>query len=719
MSVSLAIACALCVALLTAAEAPSFTVDQILSLPTPDNLVASPVGSTIAWTFNERGVRNVYAADAPGFVPRRLTPYTEDDGQELTQLSFSSDGRTVVYVRGGDHGSNRPADPPNPSGATTQPKVQLWAVSTKGGTPTLLGECDDPAIAPDGMRVACVRDRRIWLVPIDGSKSKPAEAAFFARGASQSPVWSPDGRTLAFVSNRGDHSFIGLFRPEQPIRFLAPSTSRDTSPVWSMDGRKIAFLRQPGAGGTPRSPLSEPESTWAVVVADTEPAAGKSALDTEVVTALTSGEPPVDAILRNPNGISLRWAADDTLVFLSYRDGWPHLYSLHHPGPGSRPRLLTPGSFMVEQFALTPDRRVIVYNANTGADRTDVDRRHLFKVSIDGATPTPLTSGMGIEWSPVLLADGQTVTFLKADARQPPLPAAVSLAGGSVTTIAADHVPADFPTRQLVVPEPVTFRASDGVEVHGQLFAPVGFDGRRPAVVYVHGGGPRQMLLGWHYRWEYANDYGVNQYLASRGFVVLAVNYRLSVGYGQSFQFPAHTGARGASEYLDVLAAGRYLQKRADVEPRRIGVWGASYGGYLTALALGRNSDVFASGVDIHGVHDRLPAINPGQLAHAIVGDGLTEADLRQALKVEYESSPISAVATWKSPVLLIHGDDDRTVDFRQTIDLGRRLKEKGVKVDELVLPDDVHDPLLWRNWKRSMTAAGDFFERTLGAPRR
>jgi hypothetical protein len=140
-----------------------------------------------------------------------------------------------------------------------------------------------------------------------------------------------------------------------------------------MDGKKIAFLRQPGAGGTPRSPLSEPESTWAVVVADTEPAAGKSALDTEVVTALTSGEPPVDAILRNPNGISLRWAADDAGVFVP--DGWPHL-PLHHPGPGSRPRC-HPGSFMVEQFALTPDRRVIVYNANTGADRTDVDRRHL------------------------------------------------------------------------------------------------------------------------------------------------------------------------------------------------------------------------------------------------------------------------------------------------------------------------------------------------------
>ena len=222
------------------------------------------------------------------------------------------------------------------------------------------------------------------------------------------------------------------------------------------------------------------------------------------------------------------------------------------------------------------------------------------------------------------------------------------------------------------------------------------------------------MLLGWHYRWEYANDYGANQYLANRGFIVLSVDYRLSVGYGQAFQFPERAGARGASEYLDVLAAGRYLQKRPDVDGTRIGVWGASYGGYLTALALGRNSDVFAAGVDVHGVHDRLQALNPAQMARAMAGDGITDADLRQALKVQYESSPISAVSSWKSPVLMIHGDDDRTVDFRQTIDLKQRLLEKGVTVEELVLPDEVHDSLMWRSWTSAISAMAQFFERTL-----
>src|SRR5437764_8700813 len=147
----------------------AFSVDQILSFPSPENLVASPVGSTIAWTFNERGVRNIYVADGPRFEPRRFTAYGEDDGQELTQLAFSNDGTTIVYVRGGDHGSNRQADAPNPAESAIQPKIQIWSVRVTGGAPRLIGDGDDPAIAPESDRVAFVRNRQIWVAPIDGS----------------------------------------------------------------------------------------------------------------------------------------------------------------------------------------------------------------------------------------------------------------------------------------------------------------------------------------------------------------------------------------------------------------------------------------------------------------------------------------------------------------------------------------------------------------------
>src|SRR2546425_12088009 len=132
-----------------------FTVDQILGFPSPENLVASPVGSTIAWTFNERGVRNIYIANGPTFEARRITSYTEDDGQELTQLAFSRDGKTIVYVRGGDHGSNRGGDgPPNPAELPVQPKIQIWSVSLSNGTPKLIADGDDPVLAPDSDRVA-------------------------------------------------------------------------------------------------------------------------------------------------------------------------------------------------------------------------------------------------------------------------------------------------------------------------------------------------------------------------------------------------------------------------------------------------------------------------------------------------------------------------------------------------------------------------------------
>src|SRR5688572_7053551 len=196
-------------------QARSFTVEQILGFPSPENLVASPRGSAIAWTFNERGRPNVYVAEGPAYEARRLTAYTEDDGQELTQLSFSNDGRTLVYVRGGDHGG-RPGDgPPNPAGDPVQPRIQIWSVSVAGGAPKLVGEGDSPAIAPDSARVAFIattaRDRRIWIGSIDGSR--PAQQAFYVRGNVDSPVWSPDGQTLAFVSDRTDHSFIGLFTP--------------------------------------------------------------------------------------------------------------------------------------------------------------------------------------------------------------------------------------------------------------------------------------------------------------------------------------------------------------------------------------------------------------------------------------------------------------------------------------------------------------------------
>src|SRR5262249_5441689 len=126
----------------------------------------------------------------------------------------------------------------------------------------------------------------------------------------------------------------------------------------------------------------------------------------------------------------------------------------------------------------------------------------------------------------------------------------------------------------------------------------------------VHGGPMRQMLLGWHYLDYYVSSYALNQYLASRGFVVLSVNYRLGIGYGYDFQRPDDGGAWGASEYLDVKAGAEWLASQAQVDPSRIGIYGGSYGGFLTAMALAKDSKLFSAGVDVHGVHDWTQLMN-------------------------------------------------------------------------------------------------------------
>jgi dipeptidyl aminopeptidase/acylaminoacyl peptidase len=405
-------------------------------------------------------------------------------------------------------------------------------------------------------------------------------------------------------------------------------------------------------------------------------------------------------------GTNLHWGAG-RIVFLSYQDGWPHLYSI--PDVGGASTLLTPGGFMAEYLSISPDGRWMVFAGNTGPDPLDIDRRHVVKVSVDRARMEVMTPGAGNEWTPIVTGDGNTLAFIGATAQEPPLVTVMPFGGGQRMALTRDRIPADFPTDELVTPKQVVFDAPDGTKIHGQLFERAGGPSTKPAIIYVHGGPPRQMLLGWHYSDYYANAYATNQYLASRGFVVLSVNYRLGIGYGYEFHRPARgAGARGASEYQDVKAGAEWLARQPQVDAAHIGIYGGSYGGYLTGLALGRDSDLFAAGVDIHGVHDWTSR------GSGPAGPGRYEqpADVDLARRIAWESSPVSAIDKWKSPVLVIHADDDRNVQFSQSTDLVQRLTAKGVDVESLVIVDDTHHMMRHTNWITIGKATAAFFER-------
>jgi len=355
----------------------------------------------------------------------------------------------------------------------------------------------------------------------------------------------------------------------------------------------------------------------------------------------------------------------------------------------------------VDHVSISPDHKEIIFSSN----QDDIDRRHIWKASAASGPPARVTNGDGLEWTPVMTSDLKSIAVLRSDAKWPARPGLVT-ASGELRDLAPETMPADFPGNDLVTPQQVILSASDGLRIHGQLFLPPNAANRErhPAVVFFHGGSRRQMLLGWHYMGYYHNAYALNQYLASRGTIVLSVNYRSGIGYGLNFREALNYGADGASEYYDVQGAGLYLRNRPDVDPQRIGVWGCSYGGYLTALALALSSDLFQAGVDFHGVHDWnlerrnfVPTYNP--------------LDNVDRARLAWESSPLASVSTWRSPVLLIQGDDDRNVPFSETIHLAEALRKQGVEFKLLVFPDEIHDFLLHRSWLAAYHATSDFFD--------
>jgi dipeptidyl aminopeptidase/acylaminoacyl peptidase len=697
-----------------------FTFEQVRSYPLPVELVTAPTGARAAWVFIQYGIHNIWAAEGPDWSPFRLTDYREDDGQELTNLRFTQDGQRIVYVRGGDHHANFPAPgnlQPNPNSGPTEPKLGIWVLPFSGGTPQLLAEGDLPEVSPTGDRVAFLRDHQVWAVPLDGSA--PAHRLFFTRGKCAELQWSPDGQTLAFVSDRDDHSFIGLYRSaDEPIRYLAPSTYKDYCPRWSPDSKQIAFLRTPGDGSRPRLPFELRPDHWSLWVADVETGLGRCLFRNPA--ALPGWYP------RMLWGPFLQWGAGDRLVFRADHEGWSHLYSLHSVidsvdsvvAPDT-PLLLTPGDQMVEEVVLSPDRKFALYTVNAGDTPHDYDRRHLWRTPIDAATPKQMVSGPSLEYSPAVTGDGSALLYLAADAQRPPLPAVIPAAGGNSRRLAEDQIPADFPSDRLVTPVSVTVTAVDGIAVPCQRFErqdgpSAGAAGRKPALIFVHGGPVRQMLLGWHNMGYYTDAYATCQYFAQLGYVVLAVNYRLSIGYGHAFGHPKQAGAAGAAEYRDIVAAGEYLRGDSAVDPARIGIWGGSYGGYLTALALARNSNLFAAGVDFCGVHDW--TIYCKDLV-AGLQTRVERPDIERVLRVAWESSPVSALFSWRSPVLLIDGDDDRNVEFHQTQDLAMRLYEAGVPTEELIFPDETHVLRCYRNSMQASQALIRFFNRVFLSP--
>jgi dipeptidyl aminopeptidase/acylaminoacyl peptidase len=666
--------------------ARAFTLDAVMSAPFIEHSTASPDGTVLVWKVFIQGRYNLYT-NAGGTV-HRVTPYLSDDGLDLDDVHVLASNDAVVYSRGGvsDNGGG---DNINPRSVIPPPARSVYIASLSGGEPVLIGEGLHAVVSPKGTMVAWIKAGTLVIATLTKangtfSVSKPEPLAI--RGQVQNARWSPDGSRISFTNVRGDHSFIVIYDPvAKSYVYATPDFSYDDEAVWSPDGTQVAFIRVPGAREDESPYDNRPRQPWQIWVADAR--SGNAHMLWQARRGMGAQFYPSET-----SSQQLWWMNGDRLAFLWEGDGWQHIYAV--PLSGGDAQRLTTGNFEVETVAQAIDRNSLAYATNEG----DIDRRHIWQVGLD-AKPHALTSGTQNQWAPTPLANGQ-IAYVNASYNIPP----TVMVGVPGTPLIGEATPAQFPANELVEPKLITFRAPDGLLIHAQLFLPR-TGGKHPAVVFDHGGPVRQMLAGFHYMDAYTYLYEVNQYLVNRGFIVLSINYRSGIMYGHDFREAKNCCWRGASEYQDVLAGARMLQKRNDVYANRIGIYGLSYGGLLTAMALAHNSDVFKAGGDVAGVHN---------WATEFDSDFGKPVGTPAQRKLAYDSSPIAAVDSWKSPVLMSQGDDDRNVAFSQGVDMTTRLRDRGVQVETLVFPNETHENQVWKDLVARYQAVSDFLVRVL-----
>jgi dipeptidyl aminopeptidase/acylaminoacyl peptidase len=371
-----------------------------------------------------------------------------------------------------------------------------------------------------------------------------------------------------------------------------------------------------------------------------------------------------DAWIDGPGAGTLGWLPDNARVYFeSERDGFAHLYSVSISG--GEPTQLTSGQFEVSDVRLSAGKTKFYFTSSEGS----LFQRHLFSMSINGGGRTQITGPPGnnqVDVSPdeTMLADVRSYSNKPPElylfANKP----MDEKASASIRPVTTSPIP-EFFTNDWIDPRLVSFKARDGATVWGRMYMPSNYKGGGPAVLFVHGAGYLQNVHRW---WSsYYREYMFHHLLMERGFVVLDIDYRGSAGYGRDWRtgIYRHMGGKDLTDHVDAV---NYLVKEHGVDPKRIGLYGGSYGGFITLMAMFTQPDVFAAGAALRPVTD---------WAHYNNGYTSSILNLPQNDAEAYkQSSPIYFANGLKGALLICHGMVDTNVNFQDTVRLVEKLIE-------------------------------------------
>ena len=433
---------------------------------------------------------------------------------------------------------------------------------------------------------------------------------------------------------------------------------------WSEDGTRAVLLAR----------ASDNKDRWVL------------ALDPATAKARVLARVHDDAWVGGPGAGILGWLPDNRRVyFVAERDGWAHLYAVGTDG--GEPAQLTSGRFEVSDVRLSEDKTKFYFTSSEGS----LFERHLYTMPTSGGARTRLTTMPGnnqVDISP----DERTLAVVRSYANRPPelflqpnrpapdqtsqapgTPDSNSQAAGTrgtngegaeVKKVTDSPLP-EFFNYNWTDPPIVSFRARDGATVHGRIYKPATPQRGGPAVIFVHGAGYLQDVHKW---WStYYREYMFHHLLAERGYTVLSIDYRGSAGYGRDWRtgIYRHMGGKDLDDHVDAV---RYLVAEHGVDPRRVGLYGGSYGGFITLMAMFTTPDIFAAGAALRPVTDW------AHYNHPYTANILNEPqDDPEAYR---RSSPIYFASGLKGSLLICHGMVDTNVHFQDTVRLVERLIE-------------------------------------------